>query len=315
MSLNEAVEAIPRKTMVLFFLVDTSGSMGGSKIGAVNAAIEEVIPELKDLSAANADARIKIAALEFSSGSRWVTSQGPEDIELFRWQYLDAGGSTDMGDAFEKLNEKLSIKTFMNEATGSFAPALFLLSDGEPTDDFEHALDKLKQNNWFKKGIKVAVSIGDDANKGMLAKFTGSTESVLEVHSSAMLRKMIRFVSIRASEVASKSVQAGVFGTSGQAAANGGSVVQAAGNGNPAAGAPIAAQAPVQAGSTTGGANTGMVTPTVTVTPAVPMAAPSSAAGGVPAAAAPETTIKQQILNEQLKEMAAVQAASNDDEW
>ncbi|WP_010257549.1 vWA domain-containing protein [Treponema primitia] len=299
MSLNEAVEAIPRKTMVLFFLVDTSGSMGGSKIGAVNAAIEEVIPELKDLSAANADARIKIAALEFSSGSRWVTAQGPEDIELFRWQYLDAGGSTDMGDAFRKLNEKLSIKAFMKEATGSFAPALFLLSDGEPTDDFDIALDELKQNNWFKKGIKVAVSIGDDANKGMLAKFTGSTESVLEVHSSAMLRKMIRFVSIRASEVASKSVQAGVFGTAGQASTNGGSAVQAS----------------VQAGSAAGGANTGIVTPTISVTSAVPMAALSSEAGGVPAASVPETTIKQQILNEQLKEMAAVQAASNDDEW
>jgi uncharacterized protein YegL len=39
MGLQDAVEAIPRKTMVLFFLIDTSGSMSGSKIGAVNAAI------------------------------------------------------------------------------------------------------------------------------------------------------------------------------------------------------------------------------------------------------------------------------------
>ena len=36
--------------MVLFFLVDTSGSMYGTKIGTVNTAIEEIIPELKDLS-------------------------------------------------------------------------------------------------------------------------------------------------------------------------------------------------------------------------------------------------------------------------
>ena len=50
MSLNDAVEAIPRKTMVLFFLIDTSGSMEGAKIGAVNAAIEEVIPELREIS-------------------------------------------------------------------------------------------------------------------------------------------------------------------------------------------------------------------------------------------------------------------------
>jgi len=47
---------IPRRTMVLFFVIDTSGSMSGKKIGTVNAAIEEVIPAIKEISDANADA-------------------------------------------------------------------------------------------------------------------------------------------------------------------------------------------------------------------------------------------------------------------
>jgi uncharacterized protein YegL len=105
------------------------------------------------------------------------------------------------------LNDKLSTKFFMREASGSFAPAIFLLSDGEPTDNFDGGLAELQKNNWFKAAIKVAVAIGDDANKTELAKFTGSMESVLEVHNAAMLRKMIRFVSVRSSQVASKSVQ------------------------------------------------------------------------------------------------------------
>ncbi|MCL2042507.1 MAG: VWA domain-containing protein [Treponema sp.] len=207
MSLNEAVEAIPRKSMVLFFLIDTSGSMSGSKIGAVNAAIEEVIPELKDISANNADAEVKIAALEFSHSASWITSAGPVPVDDFSWRYVDAGGNTAMGEAFHKLNEALSTKTFMQDAVGSFAPAIFMLSDGEPTDDFAGGLAELKTNNWFKAAIKVAVAIGDDANKNRLAEFTGSMESVLEVHNAAMLRKMIKFVSVRASQVASKSVQ------------------------------------------------------------------------------------------------------------
>ena len=62
MSLNDRV-AIPRKTMVLFFLVDTSGSMSGEKIGSLNDAIRETVPDLNDLSINNADAAIKIAAL------------------------------------------------------------------------------------------------------------------------------------------------------------------------------------------------------------------------------------------------------------
>ena len=207
MSLNDVVEAIPRKSMVLFFLIDTSGSMSGSKIGAVNAAIEEVIPELKEISAGNADAEVKIAALEFNHAAQWITQNGPIPVDNFLWRYVDAGGNTAMGEACLKLNDALSTKAFMQDVVGSFAPAIFLLSDGEPTDDFSGGLAELKSNKWFKAAIKVAVAIGDDANKNRLAEFTGSTESVLEVHNSAMLRKMIKFVSVRASQVASKSVQ------------------------------------------------------------------------------------------------------------
>ena len=217
MSLTDKVE-IPRRTMVLFFVVDTSGSMDGAKIGAVNTAIEEVIPAIQDVSDENADAQIKIAALEFSSGATWHTPSGPVPADQFHWNYLDAAGVTDFGAACRALNEKLSTKAFMQEATGSFAPAIFLLSDGDPTDDWQSALQTLKQNNWFRAAVKVAVAIGEDANKDMLKEFTGSMEAVLEVHNSAMLKKMIKFVSVRASQVASKSSNVSEGGGSGDEA-------------------------------------------------------------------------------------------------
>ncbi|MCL1994244.1 MAG: VWA domain-containing protein [Spirochaetes bacterium] len=208
MSLLDNVE-IPRRTMVLFFVVDTSGSMGGEKIGAVNAAIQEVVPDIREVSDENADAQIKIAALEFSSGATWKTPGGPIEAEKYRWDNLNADGVTDLGAACKALNEKLSTKGFMQEATGSFAPAIILLSDGGPTDNWEKELSALKQNNWFKAGIKVAIAIGNDANKDVLKEFTGSIESVLEVHNKAMLKKMIRFVSVSASRIASKSSNVG----------------------------------------------------------------------------------------------------------
>jgi uncharacterized protein YegL len=214
MALTDKIE-IPRRTMALFFVIDTSGSMDGSKIGAVNTSIEEVIPAIKEVSNDNADAQIKIAALEFSSGARWITANGPVDCEQFRWNYLDAAGVTDFGAACKALNDKLSTKAFMQEATGSFAPAIFLLSDGEPTDEWQSAMKILRQNNWFKAAVKVAIAIGDDANKDVLKEFTGSMEAVLEVHNTAMLKKMIKFVSVRASQVASKSADIGDYGDSG----------------------------------------------------------------------------------------------------
>jgi uncharacterized protein YegL len=204
MSLTDKVE-IPRRTMVLFFMIDSSGSMEGDKIGQVNTAIEEVIPALRDVSDDNADAQIKVAALEFSSGARWITANGPVEVDQFSWNYIDAGGVTDLGAACKALNEKLSTKAFMNEATGSFAPAIFILSDGEPTDDWQSGLNLLKQNNWFKAAVKVAVAIGEEANKVVLKEFTGTMEAVLTVRNAAMLKKMITFASVRASQVASKS--------------------------------------------------------------------------------------------------------------
>ena len=218
MGLYDEVVEVPRRTMVLFFVIDTSGSMSGAKIGTVNSAIEEVVPEIKDISETNADAQIKIATLAFSTGARWIDS-APVSAENFRWNYLDASGVTDLGEACLQLNEKLSRNAFMSEATGSFAPAIFLMSDGEPTDNYKHGLDKLKQNNWFKKAIKVAVAIGEDANTRVLADFTGNSEAVITVHTPEALKKWIQFVSVRASEIGSKSSNA----SSGNSQSNAGS--------------------------------------------------------------------------------------------
>jgi uncharacterized protein YegL len=210
MALTDKVE-IPRRTMVLFFLIDSSGSMDGDKIGAVNTAIEEVIPALQEISAENADAQIKVAAMEFSSGARWITGNGPVEVDKFHWNFIDAAGVTDLGAACRELNDKLSTKGFMKEATGSFAPAIFLMSDGQPTDEWQSGMALLRHNNWFRAAVKVAVAIGDDADRETLKEFVGSMEAVLTVHNAAALKKMIKFVSVRASQVASQSSNVGSF--------------------------------------------------------------------------------------------------------
>lgn len=205
---KEVMKTVSRRSMTIFFLVDTSGSMFGEKIGALNQAIEEAIPELNGLSASNADAIIKVATLKFSSGAEWITST-PIDVDQFSWTPLGVDGLTDFGEACFKLEQKLHKEEFMNDAAGCFAPVFILLSDGVPTDNYTKHLDNLKKNNWFKKGIRIAISIGDDADKDMLKEFTGNPETVITVYSPETLRKVIRFVSVTASQVASKSSSVG----------------------------------------------------------------------------------------------------------
>ena len=201
-------EGIANRVMTLFFIVDTSGSMTGKKIGTVNTAIESVIPEIRKISDDNADAEIKIAAMEFSTGARWISPQ-PSDAADFKWRYLEAEGVTDFGKACEMLDEKLSRKTgFMNAAAGSFAPVIILLSDGEPTDDYNKGLAQLRENSWFKHGLKFAIAIGDDANEDMLAEFTGNREAVVAVYTPLALAKLIKFVAVTSSQIGSKSQDA-----------------------------------------------------------------------------------------------------------
>ncbi|MBW6533916.1 MAG: VWA domain-containing protein [Mariniphaga sp.] len=200
---------VPRRTMVLFFIVDTSGSMDGTKIGSVNAAIREVTPMLDEISSNNADAEIKIAVLQFSSGCEWMYDE-PKSASEFRWIDMEADGLTDLGAAYQELSSKLSRNAFLNEATGSFAPVLILLSDGEPTDDYQRPLEKLKENKWYKAAIKIAIAIGSDANRDVLKEFTNSSEAVIEVHNVEALKKLIRTVSVTASQIGSQSSAAGV---------------------------------------------------------------------------------------------------------
>lgn len=214
----DSIEGIKKRTAIVFFLIDQSGSMSGKKIGSVNHAMGESIPEMCKLVEDNADADLCIAVLAFSNGATWLTSQ-PVKIDEYHWNNLSVMGSTDMGCAFQELNGKLKKESgFMKSASESYAPAFILMSDGQPTDSYKMKLKELQKNGWFKYGLKTAIAIGNDADKKMLAEFTGSEESVIEVHNAKDLAKVIKFVSVASSQIVT-SASSTVQGASAQSAA------------------------------------------------------------------------------------------------
>ena len=124
------------------------------------------------------------------------------------WNDLHPSGLTDLGAACVELDKKLSRNEFLESQTGAYAPVILLFSDGGPTDNWEKGLEQLKKNNWFKHAIKIAIAIGEDADKTVLATFTGTPESVIAVNDKHTLKALIRKVSVRASEFQSHSKQA-----------------------------------------------------------------------------------------------------------
>jgi len=198
--LEVAVEPA-KKELVVFFIIDRSGSMSGTKIVAVNTAIREVLPVLRGVG--GSDANIKVTVLGFSTEAHWISP--PVSVEEFMWEDITAVGWTDFGDALNKLNEKMSRKEFMNSNTGYAAPVIILMSDGQPTDAWLAPLELVRQNNWFKLATKIAIAIGNDADKRVLSEFTGNPQAVLVSHSPEDLRKLIKIVTITSSQIGSKN--------------------------------------------------------------------------------------------------------------
>ena len=206
MNMKEKIPGV-RRICPVFFLLDTSGSMTGPPIGAVNSAIENIMPELVSMNSSNADVEINVAIMSFETDTVWITGeQGLVNPADFRWKDLDVGNLTSMGKAFTELEKVLHVnhgeKNFMNRASGSVAPVLFLMSDGEPSDEYKVGLNKLKENNWYKVAFRVAVGYGQ-SNDAILAEFTGNPETVLHTNDPNELKNMIKIIAVRSSQVAS----------------------------------------------------------------------------------------------------------------
>lgn len=184
-----------------FWVVDCSGSMYGEKIGIVNNTIQECIPEMRNSADNNPNAQLLIRALQFSSGASWITTS-PVPVENYSWEDMEANGLTELGKAFDLLAAQLSIPPMPARA---LPPVIVLLSDGQPTDDYKKSLDKLKGMPWFRKAVKIAISIGQDADDDVLIEFTGNKELVLQANNATALAKMIKWASTTASMVSAPS--------------------------------------------------------------------------------------------------------------
>lgn len=202
----DPLETMPpaKKSMVIFFLVDTSESMEGTKLESLNKVMGDILPELIGVGEAGTD--VKIAVLSFSSGCEWITPEPVLIEEYQRWENLQAGGVTDLGEACEELCEKLSRNSFLRSPSLSYAPVIFLMTDGYPTDNYKKGLEMLKKNRWFQYGLKIALAIGSNVDLDILHEFTDDEELVLQACGAEMLRKLVREIAVTSSKIGSTSM-------------------------------------------------------------------------------------------------------------
>lgn len=202
---------IGARALHLIFLVDCSGSMTGAKIDSLNFAVRATIGPLREAATRNPDAAVVVRVLAFSTGAAWLFP-GPMPVEEFHWIDLVAGGETEMGRALDMAGEALAGL----HGERILPPVIVLITDGQPTDDFEEALARLETDRIGRRAVRVAIAIGEDADMELLERFIGNPAiQPLRARNPDDLVNCIRWamVTVTASVLAPSSV----LGADGQA--------------------------------------------------------------------------------------------------
>lgn len=182
------------KLLVVVFVVDCSTTMAGDRIGAVNAALQELKYKLTEIKKDNG-LDLRLAIMSFTSNAKWDVKL--TDIEEVNIEQLHTRpGLTEYGTAFHELNKVLRKDGFMKHTGKVAPPAIMFLTDGEPTDDYAYDLDELLKNGWFANASRSAVLLGDaisnDSARAAVSRFVSdaSTDIVTAEDSTVIMQKI-----------------------------------------------------------------------------------------------------------------------------
>lgn len=190
---------IASRPLRFYWVLDISGSMAGEKIGQLNYAIREALPAMQEAAREQAHATVEVRVLTFGSGYNWVTPAAIP-VEQFTWTDVSVRGITDMGAAMKAMAEEFK-NSFPDR---SLPPVVVLVTDGQPTDDFDGGLSEFMAQPWGKRCVRIGIAIGKTADKDVLRKFIDHPEiEPLEADNSADLVNYIRWVSTQVMQAAS----------------------------------------------------------------------------------------------------------------
>ena len=182
----------------IIYVIDTSWSMGGRKIEAVNRAMHELERLLCDEAKKNPLADVKVRILAFNNEKAYWHLKERTSAESFKYEdIVSVEGGTPFGSALDKIAEALSD----NDSIRGLPPIIVVMSDGWPTDAWEVSLESLLSTPWGKKATKIAIAIGKEPDKEILAQFTGDPSLVLTANDTGTLVEYIKWSSTLVSQV------------------------------------------------------------------------------------------------------------------
>lgn len=199
-----AVNADQRLACIL--VLDTSGSMEGEKINALNAGLHQLKDALMNDPTGFAPQRVEVAILSFNNNIELV-----RDFALAEdWEppVLVAGGLTYLGTAVLQALEHLEARKakYRENSIPYNRPWLFLITDGTPQGEDPSLLEKagqaVREAEANKHIVMWTVGVGDEVDYALLGRTFGKEPARLK---GVEFEKMFKWLSASTARASASS--------------------------------------------------------------------------------------------------------------
>lgn len=172
------------RRLPVYLVIDTSGSMRGESIHAVNVGIQAMLSALRQDPYALES--VHIAIITFDNSAREFIPLTSLEAFQFSDIVVPSAGGTFTGAALECLIQCVDrdVRRTDDEQRGDWRPLVFLMTDGTPSDALAYgeAVNAVRQKAF---GTIVACAVGPKAGHAHLKQLTDNVVALETLDSTA----------------------------------------------------------------------------------------------------------------------------------
>ncbi len=164
---------------------------GVTRISVMNSSIRKMLNTFSRYE--RKDTELYVSIVTFGAETHMVMT--PTLASNVLYNDLPAAGNTPLGQALGIVKELVDNKSLI--PSRSYRPLIVLVSDGYPNDNWQTPFEDFIHNGRTAKCDRMALAIGDEADRKMLARFIeGTNRTVFEADTAEQIEGFFNFVAM-----------------------------------------------------------------------------------------------------------------------